>query len=88
MLSRALLLAGLELPCDAARLQFAGPPSSSASAAEASLPISPSPWASFLVLVGGEPVARLPPTFVEVCRVRDVPLWLRMRRGLRLIVSS
>jgi len=39
--------------------------------------------AAGLLLVGGEPGAGLPPTFVEVCRVRPGPLLLGMCRGLR-----
>ena len=64
--ARALLLAGLELPCDAARLLFR----SSTKRGERRGGIASGPAVDTgLFLVGGEPAAGLPPTFVEVCRV-------------------
>ena len=64
--ARALLLAGLELPCDAARLQ----PRASTKRGERRGGIASGPAVDTgLFLVGGEPAAGLPPTFVEVCRV-------------------
>jgi len=55
--ARALLLAGLKLPCDAARLQFTSS-ISAARAAEASLPVPRSPRASFLSGVSPVPGSR------------------------------
>jgi len=70
--ARALLLAGLELPCDAARLQ----PRSSTKRGERRGGITSGPVvAAGLLLVGDAPGAALPPTFVEVCRVRHGPLF-------------
>jgi len=78
--SRALLSAGLELPCDAARLLFR----SSTKRGERRGGIASGPAvAAGLLLVGGEPGSGLPPTFVEVCRVRHGPLLLGICRGLR-----
>ena len=77
--ARALLLAGLELPCDAARLQ----PRSSTKRGERRGGIASGPAvATGLFLVGDTPRAALPPTFVEVCRVRHGPLLLGICRGL------
>ena len=64
--TRALLLAGLELPCDAARLQC----SSSTKRGERRGGIASGPAVDAgLLLIGGEPGVGLPPKFVEVCRV-------------------
>ena len=41
--------------------------------------------AAGLLLVGDAPGAALPPTFVEVCRVRHRPLLLDICRGLRCV---
>ena len=84
MLSRALLLAGLELPCDAARLQS----KSSTKRGERRGGIASGPAVDaglLLLLVGVEPGAGLPPTLVEVCRVRHGPLLLGICRGLRCV---
>ena len=80
--ARALLLAGLELPCDAARLQ----PGSLTKRGERRGGIASGPAvAAGLLLVGDAPGAALPPTFVEVCRVRHGPLLLGICRGLRCV---
>ena len=80
--ARALLLAGLELPCDAARLQ----PRSSTRRGERRGGIASGPAvAAGLLLVGDAPGAALPPTFVEVCLVRHGPLLLGICRGFRCV---
>jgi len=80
--ARALLLAGVELPCDAARLQ----PRSSTRRGERRGGIASGPAvAAGLLLVGDAPGAALPPTFVEVCRVRHGPLLLGICRGFRCV---
>ena len=80
MFLRALILmAGLELPGDAPRLQLR----SSIKRGERRRGIASSPAvAAGLLIVGGEPGAGLPPTFVEVCRIRPGPLLLGICRGL------
>jgi len=82
-----LLLAGLELPCDAARYTIAAQSSTKRGerAAEASLPVPRSPRAAFLSGMRPVPRARPAPTFVEVCRVRHGPLLVGMSRGLRCV---
>ena len=62
-----------------------GPPPSAASATEASLPVPRSPQASFLSGASPVPGSRVPPMFVEVCRVRHGPLLLSTCRGLRCV---
>ena len=80
--ARALLLAGLELPCDAARLP---PRSTTTPGARRGGIASGHALAASLLLVGDAPGAELPPTFVEVCRVRHGPLLLGICRGLRCV---
>ena len=64
--TRALLLAGLELPCDAGRLQCR----SSIKRGERRGGIASGPAVDAgLLLVGGESAAGLLPTLVDVCRV-------------------
>ena len=76
MLSRARYCwpgSNIELPCDAARLQFR----TSIKRGEPRGGIASGPAVDAgLVVVGGEPAAGLPPTFFEVCRVRPGPLLL------------
>jgi len=63
--TRALLLAGLELPCDAGRLQSR----SSIKRGERRGGIASGPEAGAgLFLVGGESAAGLPPALVDVCQ--------------------
>ena len=81
MLSRALMLAGLELPCDVARLQLRS--SIKRGERRGGIASGGPAVAAGLLLVGGEPGAGLPQTFVEVCRVRPGPLLLGIYRGLR-----
>ena len=69
--ARALLLAGLELPGDAARLLFR----SSTKRGERRGGIASGPAvAAGLLLVGGEPGAGLPPTFVDRFAASDMGL--------------
>ena len=70
--TRALLLAGLELPCDAGRLQCR----SSTKRGERRGGIASGPeFDAGLLLVGGESAAGLPPALVDVCRARHGPLF-------------
>ena len=65
--TRALLLAGLELPCDAGRLQSR----SSTKRGERRGGIATGPAvAAGLLLVGGGSAAGLPPALVDACRAR------------------
>jgi len=80
--TRALLLAGLELPCDVGRLQSR----SSTKRGERRGGIASEPEAGASpVLVGGESAAGLPPALVDVCRARHGPLFGSMCRGLFLV---
>ena len=80
--ARALLLAGLELPCDIARLQSR----SSTKRGERRGGIASGPVvAAGLHFFGGETGAGLPTTFVEVCRVQHGPFLLGICRGLRCV---
>ena len=80
--TRALLLAGLELPCDAGRLQSR----SSTKRGERRGGIASGPEVDAgLLLVGGESAAGLPPALVDVCRARHGPLFWSICRGLFLV---
>jgi len=80
--TRALLLAGLELPCDAGRLQSR----SSTKRGERRGGIASGPEVDAgLLLVGGESAAGLPPALVDVCRARHGPLFGSICRGLFLV---
>ena len=80
--TRALLLAGLELPCDAGRLQSR----SSTKRGERRGGIASGPEAGASpFLVGGESAAGLPPALVDVCRARHGPLFGSICRGLFLV---
>jgi len=80
--TRALLLAGLELPCDAGRLQCR----SSTKRGERRGGIASGPEAGAgLLLVGGESAAGLPPALVDVCRARHGPLFGSMCRWLCIV---
>jgi len=80
--TRALLLAGLELPCDAGRLQSR----SSTKRGERRGGIASGPEAGAgLLLVGGESAAGLPPALVDVCRARHGPLFGSMCRWLCIV---
>ena len=80
--TRALLLAGLELPCDAGRLQCR----SSTKRGERRGGIASGPEAGASpFLVGGESAAGLPPALVDVCRARHGPLYWSICRGLFLV---
>ena len=71
---RALLLAGLKLPCDAGRLQCRSSTERGERGERRGGIASGPAVAAGLLFVGGETGAGLPPTFVEVCRVRHGPL--------------
>ena len=71
----------LELPCDAARFWLQFRSSIKRGERRGGIAFSP-PVAAGLLLVGGEPGTGLPPTFVEVCRVRHGPLFMGICRGL------
>jgi len=80
--TRALLLAGLELPCDAGRLQSR----SSTKRGERRGGIASGPEAGASpFLVGGESAAGLPPALVDVCRARHGPLFGSMCRWLCIV---
>jgi len=80
--TRALLLAGLELPCDAGRLQCR----SSTNRGERRGGIASGPEAGASpFLVGGESAAGLPLALVDVCRARHGPLFGSICRGLFLV---
>ena len=80
--TRALLLAGLELPCDAGRLQSR----SSTKRGERRGGIASGPEVDAgLFLVGGESAAGLPPALVDVCRARHGPLFGSMCRWLCIV---
>jgi len=81
--TRALLLAGLELPCDAGRLQCR----SSTKRGERRGGIASGPEVDAgLLLVGGESAAGLPPALVDVCRARHHgALFGSICRGLFLV---
>ena len=80
--TRALLLAGLELPCDAGRLQCRS--SNKRGERRGGIASGPEAGASPF-LVGGESAAGLPPALVDVCRARHGPLFWSICRGLFLV---
>ena len=80
--THALLLAGLELPCDAGRLQCRS--STKRGERRGGIASGPEVDAS-LLLVGGESAAGLPPALVDVCRARHGPLFWSICRGLFLV---
>ena len=80
--TRALLLARLELSCDAGRLQRR----SSTKRGERRGGIASGPeGGAGLFLVGGDFAAGLPPALVDVCRARHGPLFWSICRGLFLV---
>jgi len=80
--TRALLLARLELPCDAGRWQCR----SSTKRGERRGGIASGPEVDAgLLLVGGESAAGLPPALVDVCRARHGPLFGSICRWLCIV---
>ena len=82
LFTRALLLAGLELPCDAGRLL--GKSSTKRGERRGGIASGPEVDAG-LLLVGGESAAGLPPALVDVCRARHGPLFGSICRWLCIV---
>ena len=83
--TRALLLAGLELPCDAGRLQCR---SSTKRGKRRGGSASGPEVDAGLLFVGGESAAGPPPALVDVCRARHGPLFGSIYHGLLLVIAE